>query len=42
MVMILLCKAQNPRIVNYLRAFATKQKWGRIVEIGGIYFVTFT
>ena len=40
--MFLLCEAQNPRIMNYLRTFATKHKWNRIIEIGGIYFVIFT
>jgi hypothetical protein len=40
--MFLLCKAQNPRIMNYLRTFATTQKWSRIVEIGGFYLVIFT
>ena len=38
MIMFLLCKTQNPRIMNYLRTFATKHKWNRIVEIGGYYF----
>jgi len=42
MIMFLLSEAQNPRIMNYLRTFATKRKWNRIVEIGGIYFIIFT
>ncbi len=31
--MFLLCKEQNPRIMYYLRTFATPQKWNRIVEM---------
>ena len=38
MIMFLLYKAQNPRIMNYLRTFATKYKWNRIIEIGGFLF----
>lgn len=33
MIIFLLCKAQNPRIMNYFRTFATKHKWNRIVEV---------
>ena len=42
MIIFLLCKAQNLRITNYLKTFATKQNWNRISEIGGIYFAIFT
>jgi len=28
-VIFLLCEAQNLRIVNYLKTFATKHKWKR-------------
>jgi hypothetical protein len=42
MIMFLLCKAQNLRIMNYLKTFATKQNWNRIVEIGGLYLIIFT
>ncbi len=42
MIMFLLCQAQKPRIMNYLRPFATTHKWNRISEIGILYFVIFT
>jgi hypothetical protein len=42
MIIFLLCKAQNLRIMNYLKTFATKQKWNRIVEIGVLYLIIFT
>jgi hypothetical protein len=42
MIMFLLCKAQNLRIMNYLKTFATKHNWNRIVEIGGLYLIIFT
>jgi hypothetical protein len=42
MIMFLLCKAQNLRIMDYLKTFATKHNWNRIVEIGGLYLIIFT
>ena len=33
MIMFRLCEAQNLRIVYYLKTFATKQKWNRIIEM---------
>ena len=40
--MFLLCKAQNLRIMNYLKTFATTQKRNRIGEVGGFYFTIVT
>ncbi len=42
MIIFLLCKAQNLRIVTYLKTFATKQKWNRISEMVVFIFAIFT
>jgi hypothetical protein len=40
--MFLLCKAQNPRIMNYLRTFCNDAEMEQNVEIGEFYFDIFT
>jgi hypothetical protein len=42
MIIFLLCKAQNLRIMDYLKTFATKHKWNRIVEPDVLYLIIFT